>query len=128
MKKDQDNLHLTEKEEQIMQHLWAHGPLFVRELVALYPEPRPHFNTLATLIRILEQKGFVAHESINGSHRFYAVVEMKDCRSRSLGKLITDYFKGSYREVVSSLIEEEKITAGDLRELLDIVERNNRKG
>lgn len=127
MKRDQEKLHLTEKEEQIMQHLWTHGPLFVRELVALYPEPRPHFNTIATLIRILEQKGFVAHESISGSHRFYSIVDMKDCRSRTLGKLIADYFKGSYREVVSSLVEDEKITADDLRELLDMVERNNRK-
>lgn len=127
MKREQVKLHLTEKEEQIMQHLWMHGPLFVRELVALYPEPRPHFNTIATLIRILEQKGFVGHENIRGSHRFYATVEMKECRRRSLGKLITDYFKGDYREVVSSLVEDEKITADDLRELLDMVERNNHK-
>lgn len=128
MRKNQEKLQLTEKEEEIMQHLWQHGALFVRELVDLYPEPRPHFNTVATLVRILEQKGFVAHEKVGGSHRFYPIVDMKDCRSHSLGKIISGYFRGSYRDAVSSLVEEEKITAEDLRELLAMVEHNEKKG
>lgn len=118
---------LTEKEEEIMKRLWEHGPLFVRELVELYPEPRPHFNTVATTVRILEQKGYVAHEVVGGSHRFYATMEMEDCRRRSLGKVIANYFKGSYRDAVSALVAEEKITADDLRELLEIVENKDKK-
>lgn len=118
---------LTDKEEEIMTRLWEHGPLFVREIVELYPEPRPHFNTVATTVRILEQKGFVSHESISGSHRFYATVSIDDCRSRSLGKVIANYFRGSYRDAVSALVAEEKITADDLRELLDMVENKNKK-
>ncbi|MDE6239555.1 MAG: BlaI/MecI/CopY family transcriptional regulator [Muribaculaceae bacterium] len=117
---------LTEKEEEIMTRLWEHGPLFVREIVELYPEPRPHFNTVATTVRILEQKGFVGHESISGSHRFYAIASIDECRSRSLGKVIANYFRGSYRDAVSALVAEEKITADDLRELLDIVENKNK--
>ncbi|MDE7459023.1 MAG: BlaI/MecI/CopY family transcriptional regulator, partial [Muribaculaceae bacterium] len=92
----------------------------------LYPEPRPHFNTVATTVRILEQKGFVGHESISGSHRFYAIASIDECRSRSLGKVIANYFRGSYRDAVSALVAEEKITADDLRELLDIVENKNK--
>ena len=118
---------LTEKEEEIMKRLCEHGPLFVREIVELYPEPRPHFNTVATTVRILEQKGYVGHEAIGGSHRFYAIASIDDCRSRSLGKVIANYFKGSYREAVSALVAEEKITADDLRELLAIVERDKNK-
>ena len=117
---------LTEKEEEIMTRLWEHGSLFVREIVELYPEPRPHFNTVATTVRILEQKGFVGHESISGSHRFYAIASIDECRSRSLGKVIANYFRGSYRDAVSALVAEEKITADDLRELLDIVENKNK--
>ena len=118
---------LTEKEEEIMKRLWEHGPLFVREIVELYPEPRPHFNTVATTVRILEQKGYVGHEAIGGSHRFYDIASIDDCRSRSLGKVIANYFKGSYREAVSALVAEEKITADDLRELLAMVERDKNK-
>ena len=118
---------LTEKEEEIMTRLWEHGPLFVREIVELYPEPRPHFNTVATTVRILEQKGFVGHESVSGSHRFYAIASIDDFRRRSLGKVITNYFRGSYRDAVSALVAEEKITADDLRELLNMVENKNKK-
>lgn len=105
-----------------MQHLWEHGPLYVRELVELYPEPRPHFNTVSTTIRILEQKGFVGHETISGSHRFYAIASIEECRRRSLGKVIANYFKGNYRDAVSTLVADEKISADDLRELLDMIE------
>ena len=118
---------LTEKEEEIMTRLWEHGPLFVREIVELYPEPRPHFNTVATTVRILEQKGFVGHESVSGSHRFYAIASIDDFRRRSLGKVITNYFRGSYRDAVSALVAEEKITTDDLRELLNMVENKNKK-
>ena len=118
---------LTEKEEEIMKRLWEHGPLVVREIVELYPEPRPHFNTVATTVRILEQKGYVGHEAIGGSHRFYFIASIDDCRSRSLGKVIANYFKGSYREAVSALVAEEKITADDLHELLAMVERDKNK-
>ena len=69
---------LTEKELPIMQLLWTNGPLYVRELVALYPEPKPHFNTLATLVRILEDKGHVGHDVVNTSHRFYAITPKED--------------------------------------------------
>ena len=118
---------LSERELEIMSMLWQRGPLFVREIVELYPEPRPHFNTVATTVRILEQKGYVGHEAIGGSHRFYAIASIDDCRSRSLGKVIANYFKGSYREAVSALVAEEKITADDLRELLAMVERDKNK-
>ncbi len=59
---------LTEKEGEIMNILWDHGPLFVREMLEYYPEPRPHFNTVATTVRILESKGYVAHDVFGTSH------------------------------------------------------------
>lgn len=125
MKRGRPKSTLTEKEEEIMQYLWSNGPLFVRELVGLYPDPKPHFNTVATTIRILESKGFVAHEVVGSSHRFYAVADINDCRRQSLGKVIAGYFKGNYRAAVSTLVEDEKITADDLRELLEMVEKAN---
>lgn len=113
---------LTEKESVIMRMLWEHGPMFVREMVELYPEPRPHFNTVSTLVRILEEKGYVAHEVVGNSHRFYAVARMEEFRDRSLGDVIRDYFNNSYKSAVSALAQEEKISVEELREIIDLIE------
>lgn len=117
---------LTEKETFIMNVLWEHGPLFVREILSFYPEPQPHFNTVATTVRILESKGYVAHEEIGGSHRFYAVAKKEDFRNKTLSEVIKNYFGNSYKNVVSALAEEEKISADDLRDILSMIENKNK--
>lgn len=118
---------LTDKEAVIMNILWDNGPLFVREILERYAEPKPHFNTVATTVRILEGKGYVEHEEIGASHRFRAVARREDFRERSLAALIRNYFGNSYRNVVSALAEEEKISADELREIIDIIESKGPK-
>lgn len=127
MRKSSNKDKLTDKEEELMGYLWEHGPMFVSQLVELYPEPRPHFNTVSTVIRRLESKGFVAHNELAGSFQYYAVAEMEAYRRRSLGHIIKNYFKGSYYGAVSTLVAEEKITADELRELLDMVEQKSKQ-
>lgn len=116
---------LTEKESEIMNILWDHGSLFVREMLEYYPEPRPHFNTVATTVRILESKGYVEHEVLGTSHRFKAIVERKKLSSRSLADVIRNYFGNSYKMAVSALVEEEKISVDELKEIVDLIEKNN---
>ena len=117
---------LTEKEAVIMNMLWEHGPLFVREMLELYPEPKPHFNTISTTVRILESKGYVTHEVFGASHRFEAVAQKADFRSRSLADVVRDYFGNSYKSAVSALVEEEKISVDELKEIVDLIESKNR--
>lgn len=114
---------LTPKEEELMQLLWEHGPIAISKLVELYPDPKPHFNTVSTVMRRLEGKEFVAHEDSGGSFRYYATVPKENFRDRSFGNFIRKYFGGSYFGAVSALVESEKITADELKELLRIVER-----
>ena len=124
MKAGRKPLMLTEKEAFIMNILWdSERPLYVREILEKYPEPRPHFNTVATTVRILEDKGYVAHEVVGGSHRFIAIASRDDFRARGLADLIRDYFAGSYKSAVSALVEEEKISVDELREIIDIIEK-----
>lgn len=118
---------LTEKETELMNMLWDKGPLFVREMVDLYPDPKPHFNTVATTIRILESKGYVSHEVLGNSHRFFAVADKSEFRSKSLTDVIRNYFGNSYKIAVSSLIEEEKISVEEVKEILDLIEKKNSK-
>ena len=125
MKAGRKRQTLTEKESIIMHMLWEHGPMFVREMVELYPEPRPHVNTVATLVRILEDKGNVSHEVLGTSHRFFAVAKKNDFRDRSIARIIRDYFDNSYKSAVSALAEEEKISVEELREIIDLIESKN---
>ena len=118
---------ITDRERGLLEMLWQHGPLFVREMVEHCPEPKLHFNTTATTVRVLEEKGYVGHEVVGGSHRFFAIARKKDFRDRTLANVIRDYFDNSYRNVVSALVEEEKISAEELKEILAIIENKNRK-
>lgn len=116
---------LTEKEQQIMHILWTHGPLHVREMLAYYPEPRPHVNTVSTLVRILEQHGHVGHTDEGSGYRYHAVSQMEDFRRRSLGDLIRNYFNNSYLSAVSTLVEEDALSVDELKQLIEKIE--NRK-
>ena len=76
---------LTRREEELMRCFWEHGPLFVRELVALATEPKPHFNTLSTMVRALEAKGYVAHNTFGSTYQYYPVVTEEEFSRRTLG-------------------------------------------
>lgn len=118
---------LTEKEQVLMQLLWERGPMLVREMVEAYPDtPVPHFNTLATTLRILEEKGYVNHNVIGGSHQFYAVLPKAEVRNRSIADVVRNFFDNSYKKAVSALVEEEKLSVDELREIISIIEANNK--
>ncbi len=126
MKAGRKKQMLTEKEMVLMQMFWQHGELFVREMLDLYPDPKPHFNTLATTVRILEGKGYVGHRVMGGSHQFYALAREEDFRSRTLAEVIRNYFGNSYKNVVSCLAEEEKISVEELKEIIELVEKKRK--
>lgn len=117
---------LTPKEEELMQLLWEQGPVLISRLVELYPDPKPHFNTVSTVMRRLEAKGFVAHNEISGAFQYYATVEKEYFRNRSFGNFIKNYFGGSYFGVVSALVAEDKISSEELKELLRLVEQKGK--
>lgn len=119
---------LTEKELQVMQILWQHGPMFVKEMLSYYPEPVPHVNTVSTVVRILEDKGYVSHEAVGGSFRYHAAVPMGQCRQKSFTKLVSGFFNNSYKSAVSALVEDEKLSLDDLRDIIRMIEENDAKG
>jgi putative regulatory protein len=117
---------LTEKESIIMNMLWDNGPMFVREMLEHYPEPRPHFNTVSTLVRILEGKGYVSHEVVGNSHRFFATADKTAFQERGIADVIKNYFNNSYKMAVSALVEDEKLSVDDLKEIIQYIENKNR--
>lgn len=119
--------HLTTKEEELMVFFWEKGPLFVKELLENYNDPKPHFNTLSTIVRGLEEKGFLSHHSFGNTYQYYAVIDEEAYRTGTLKSVVSKYFNNSYLGVVSSLIKEEEISIEDLRRLIDEVERADKK-
>lgn len=118
---------LTRREEELMRCFWEHGPLFVREIVALSPDPKPHFNTLSTMVRALEAKGYVGHNSFGSTYQYYPLVTEEEFSRSTLGSVISRYFENSYLGAVSALVEEEKISVDELRCLIDRIENENRR-
>ena len=117
---------LTAKEEEIMGYFWEKGPLLVKQLLEYYEEPNPHFNTLSTIVRGLEDKGFLSHNTFGNTYQYYAAVSETEYSKGTLKNVIAKYFNNSYLGVVSSLIKEEDISVDELRKLLDEVEQGNK--
>ena len=114
---------LTKKEEIIMEHFWEKGPLFVRELRELYPEPKPQFTTLSTQVRNLESEGFIDHKSYGPTYQYFAKVTKEEYKQRSLVGIIDKYFNKSYINAISALVKEDKVSVDELKELIDLIEK-----
>jgi len=114
---------LTNKEEEIMQILWKLEKAFVKEVMAEITEDQPHYNTLSTIIRNLEEKGFVSHNAFGNTHQYFPVVKIEDYRKRFMNIAIDTYFDSSYKNMVSFFAKEEKISADELREIIAMIEK-----
>lgn len=117
---------LSPREEEIMSYFWTKGPMFVRELIPLFEDPKPHFNTVSTIVRMLEEEGYLSHESLGNSYRYYTLVSAEEYAKRSLKQVISRYFNNSYLSTISTLVREEKISLEELKDLIREVENNQK--
>lgn len=114
---------LTNKEEEIMQILWKLEKAFVKEVMAEMVDEKPHYNTLSTIIRNLEEKGYVSYNAFGKTHQYFPIVKMEDYRKKFMNTAIETYFNNSYKNMVSFYAKEEKISAEELREILAMIEK-----
>ncbi len=105
-----------------MNFFWDKGALFVKQIVEFYPEPRPHYNTISTMVRALEEKGFVTYMPFGNTYQYYPVISKEAYNAKNLQGIVRQYFGNSFRRVVSTLIEEEDLSLDDLRELIREIE------
>ena len=118
---------LTRAEEQVIQVLWELEKAFVREIIDELPEPKPAYNTVSTIIRILETKGFVSHEAFGKSHRYFPLISKEDYKSFATGKLLNNYIGNSVESMFSFLVKEEKIDLKEADEILKLIEKLKNK-
>lgn len=114
---------LTVKEEEIMNIFWDKGSLFVREIVELYDDPKPHFNTLSTIVRGLEEKGYISHKSYGSTYQYFAAISKDEFNSKSLKNIISKYYNNSVYSAVSTLVKDEAISVKELKELIELIEK-----
>ncbi|MFT4645271.1 MAG: BlaI family penicillinase repressor [Planctomycetota bacterium] len=112
---------LTNKEEEIMHALWSIEKAFVKEIVNLLPQ-KPHYNTVSTTIRKMEDKGFVKHIAYGKTHQYYPAISKEEYRETYMNKTINNYFENSYKNVVSFFAKEEKISVEELKEIIKLIE------
>ncbi len=110
--------HLTNREEEIMELFWEKGPLFVKEIIEQLGEPKPHYNTISTIVRLLEEKGFVGHEQFGNTHRYHSIISREEFSRNTLKNMVGKYFNQSYASVVSMFVQEEKISLEEIQELI----------
>jgi predicted transcriptional regulator len=114
---------LTKAEEQVMQELWKLEKAYLREVVDAMPNPKPHQNTVATLLKILVEKEFVGITVMNRHHQYYPTVSKEEYSKRSMKQLAKNYFEGSFSNVVSFLVKENNITVDELETLLQQIKK-----
>jgi len=115
---------LTKAEEQIMQLLWEQEKAFVKDIVEKMDNPKPAYNTVSTIIRILEKKGFVGYTAYGKTHEYFPLISRTDYTRTYMKSFIRNYFSGSFQEMVSFFAKEDNMSLSDLDELMDDVKRD----
>ncbi|MDE5622024.1 MAG: BlaI/MecI/CopY family transcriptional regulator [Alistipes sp.] len=115
------SLKLTSGEEEIMQILWQLGDAVVNEIIARTREPHPKYTTVATFLKILENKGFVSHRPEGKSHRYYPLIGKEEYARTVMSSVLTSYFDGSLSQMVSFFSRHEEISVGEMEEILEIM-------
>ncbi|MCJ8210469.1 BlaI/MecI/CopY family transcriptional regulator [Mucilaginibacter sp. RS28] len=114
---------LTRAEEQLMQVLWQIKKGFVKDVIDHLPEPKPAYNTVSTFIRILETKGFVAHEAHGKSHEYYPLISKEQYQNFATDKLLNGYFDNSVKSMFSFFVKKEKIDMKEADEIMKLIEK-----
>lgn len=118
---------LTKAEEQIMQVLWDLKKGFVKDVIDQLPEPKPAYNTVSTIIRILETKGFIDHVAFGKSHRYFPLISIEEYKSFATEKLLSGYFDNSVENMFSFFVKEKKLDLKEADEILKLIEKLKNK-
>lgn len=115
---------LAKREEQIMQAFWELNEAFIKEIIPLLPDPKPHYNSVATIVKILEEKGFLSHETIGNLHQYYPVISREDYQKHAMKDIVKDYFDNSYPRMLAFFAKEQKLSEKELKEIFKMIKSN----
>jgi len=118
---------LTRAEEQLMQILWQLQKGFIKDIIEELPEPKPAYNTVSTIIRILETKGFVDHQAFGKTHEYFPIISKEEYQNFATDKLMNGYFDNSVKHMFSYFVKKEKIDMKEADEIMKLIEKLKNK-
>ncbi|MEX0314766.1 MAG: BlaI/MecI/CopY family transcriptional regulator, partial [Allomuricauda sp.] len=116
----------TKAEEEVMQLLWQLEKANVAAILQQLPDPKPAYNTVSTIIRILEDKGFVDHEKVGKGHVYFPLVKKEEYSNQSISKLVDGYFQGSFKSMVSFFMKKNDISLSELEEIMQKIKKEEK--
>ena len=117
---------LTKAEEEVMQILWKLKKAFVKEILEKFEEPRPAYTTVSTMIRILQDKGFVGYMAYGRTHQYFPLISKDDYKKARMNSFVRDYFSDSYHKMVSFFAREENISVREIEEIMELMKRETK--
>ncbi|WP_077399109.1 BlaI/MecI/CopY family transcriptional regulator [Cellulophaga omnivescoria] len=118
---------LTKAEEEIMQVLWELEKTSVADVIEKLPTPKPAYNTVSTIVRILENKGFVGHEKLGRGYLYFPLIKKADYSNQSINKLMEGYFQGSFKSMVSFFMKKNDMSLSELESILKDIKEDDKK-
>ena len=112
---------LAKREEQIMQVFWDLEKAFIKEIIPHLPDPKPHYNSVATIVKILEEKGFLDHETIGNQYRYFPLVVKEDYQKHAMKDIVRQYFDNSYPNMLAYFAKEQNLSEAQLNEIIQMI-------
>ena len=112
---------LTRKEEEVMKILWKLEKAFVKDIVEEYDDPKPHYNTVSSLVRLLHDKGIVGFTQYGNTYEYFPLMTKEDYRKTFMKQVVSDYFDNSYKSAVAFFVKEKGLSPAELEELIKMI-------
>ena len=116
---------LAKREEQIMQVFWALEKAFIKEIIPELPDPKPHYNSVATMVKILEEKGFLSHEAVGNIFCYFPVISKEDYQKHAMKDIVSQYFVNSYPNMLAFFAKDQKLSEQELNDIMRIIKAKN---
>jgi BlaI family transcriptional regulator, penicillinase repressor len=114
-------IKLAKREEQIMNVFWQLEKAFIKEVIPALPDPKPHYNSVATMVKILEDKGFLAHEAVGNIFQYYPIVSKDEYNKHAIKDIVKQYFNDSYPSMLAYFAKEQKVSDEELKEIVKLI-------
>lgn len=117
---------LAKREEQIMQVFWELGHAFIRDVIPNLPDPKPHYNSVATMVKIVEEKGFLDHEVVGNIYQYFPIVSKEEYQKSAMKDFVSQYFDNSYPRMLAFFAKEQKLTDEEVKEILKLIQSDKK--
>ena len=119
-------IKLAKREEQIMHVFWELEKAFIKEIIPHLPDPKPHYNSVATMVKILEEKGFLDHESIGNVYSYYPIVSREEYQKHAMKDIVSQYFDNSYPRMLAFFAKQQNLSEEELNEILHMIKKSKK--